>query len=191
MVPQIVAGVGFYDGKQAFSTKAGVALFIPGALLALATTVGGGFVEPDEGAVALTLLGGPLWSMAGVGLGRIISASPHAPWLGGSMGLSSFALIHGIMAQSGLADYRPTAIIQSLYAIAGGTGCVIDAAYSGGVERSVGIGCGVVSGLAAVHGIVRASLGTVSGRPKLAKKALAPAPWITHEITGVTLAGTF
>lgn len=68
------------------------------------------------------------------------------------MGFGFFATTHGVMTLAGFAGRRSTAIVQMLYGGMGGTGCFINAAYSGGAERNVGIGCGVISSLAFLCG---------------------------------------
>jgi hypothetical protein len=195
--PQILAVSPLIGGPHQFSRGAAVGLAVLGGALGIADVIGLGFVPADDNAAALTLLGGPLWSMFGVGLGRAVNDGTHAPWLGGSMGFTTFAVIRGAMAQGGLADTQASAVIQSVHAAIGGAGCIGDALRTGSAERWVGIGCGVVSGVAFVHGIVLAARGDVAAqrkahqRPKRRRPAALPMPWIERTGGGISVAGTF
>ena len=190
ITPFIASIASLSEGKQLFSTGAGVGLFVPGIHLAMASTIGLAFTD-QETAVFLTPMGGPFWSMTGVGLGRIISPSTHATFLGGAMGFSFFAFERAIMVQAGAADRPPASIVQAVWAGVGGTGCVVDAAYSRGAERWVGIGCGVVSALTLAHGAARAALGVTQGRPPTASASVLPVPWAQNGAAGIAIAGAW
>jgi hypothetical protein len=190
LVPFAASGGGLADKKQLFSTAAGYGLFVPGVHLAMASTIALAFTDQED-TVFFTPMGGPFWSMAGVGLGRIISPSVHATWLGGAMGLSFFAFERGLMAQTGAADRPAASIMQATWAGIGGAGCIVDAAYSGGAERWAGIGCGVVSALTLAHGVTRAALGVTYGRKSSPSRALVPVPWAQRDAAGMALAGVW
>lgn len=196
-IPQIMSWVSLAEGKHELSRGAGVGIAVLGGALGMADVIGLGFVHPDDNANALALMGGPLWSMFGVGLGRGVSDGLHAPWLGGSMGFTTFAVVRGAMAQGGLGDTQAAAVIQSFHAAVGGAGCIGDAARTSGAERWVGISCGVVSGVAFVHGIVLAARGDVAAqrkgqrRPKRRRPAALPMPWFDRGGGGISVAGVF
>lgn len=195
--PQIMSWVTVAEGKHTFSRGAGIGIAVLGGALGIADVVGLGFVPADDNAAALTLIGGPLWSMFGVGLGRAVNDSTHAPWLGGSMGFTTFAVIRGAMGQAGLADTQASAVIQSVHAAIGGAGCVGDAVRSSGTERWVGIGCGVVAGAAFIHGIVLAARGDVAAQRKQQhhrkrrRPAALPMPWVDRAGGGLSVVGVF
>jgi len=192
LVPQGFAAGELYSGQRLLGRGSGVGLFAGGAVLSILDGVWLGYVDFNEEAVLATLLGGPFWSMMGVGLGRTISLAPRSTWLGGSMGFTSFAVFHAAMATGGLSDFPGADVVQSIHAAIGGAGCFVDAAYSAGAERWTGVGCGVVAVGAFVHGVVKAARGDVTHHKKPPKRrAFVPAPWVTREVTGLTLVGTF
>ncbi len=192
LLPQVVAGVELHGDKRVIETKGAVALFLPGTILGAATAVGLGFVEADQEATALMLIGGPLWSTAGVGLGRLASQSTHAPWLGGSLGFTTFAAQHALMTTAGFADHPPTAVLQALWGAVGGVGCFVDATASSGAEKAVAIGCAAVGLATFTHGAMRAVYGKVT-RPRAVDRStsLRAIPLITGSAVGLSLAGAF
>lgn len=193
LVPQTIGAVELRVGKPALTRGQGAGIFAGGTALVILDGVGLGFAESNQEAVLGAVVGGPFWSMMGAGLGRTISATaPRASWLGGSMGFTSFAVFHGAMATGGLSDFPGANTVQAIHAVIGGTGCFVDAAYSLGAERWTAVGCGVVAVGAFVHGVVKAARGDVTYRKKPPKhRAFVPTPWITREVTGLTLTGTF
>ncbi len=191
LLPQVVAGVELHGDSRVIETRGAVALFLPGTILGAATAVGLGFVEADQEATVLMLVGGPLWSTAGVGLGRLASDSTRAPWLGGSLGFTTFAAQHALMTTAGFADHPPTAVLQALFGAVGGVGCFVDATASSGAEKVVAIGCAAVGFATFTHGAMRAIYGKVS-RPSTALRTTTHvAPLVGQGVGGLTLAGAF
>jgi hypothetical protein len=192
LVPHAYAIGAFVDGKPTMSRAAGAGTLVAGGLLGIGDVVALGFMDPDDGSTAITLLGGPLWSMAGVGMGRVATDQPRAMLLGGSLGFTTFATIHGIFSTAGYSDHPAANVVQSIHAAIGGTGCFVDVAYSSGVERGVAIGCGVLSAAAFLHGVVKAARGDITYRRKPAhRRALVPSPWLSRDAAGLALSGAF
>jgi hypothetical protein len=191
LVPQGFAAGEFASGENALKRGDGVGIFAGGLVASGLDLVLLAYSRSNPEATLGALMGGPFFSMMGVGLGRTISLAPHSTWLGGSMGFTTFALTHGIMASAGVSDSPGANVFQAIWATAGGAGCFVDAAYSLGAERWTAVGCGVVATAAFVHGVVKAARGDTSYHKKPAHHALVPVPWVTREVTGLTLAGSF
>src|SRR5262249_39741921 len=114
MVPQSFAADALIRGKPNMDRTAGGAILGVGVATAAGTTIGLGFSRNQEGSTALSMMGGMLWSAAGVGLGRTVSNDVNAPWLGGSMGFTTFAFIHGLMEVGELSDNTGASVMQAI-----------------------------------------------------------------------------
>lgn len=129
------------------------------------------------------------WMSAGIGAGRFPGLFPRLPWLGGSIGLTSFGAYRALLSLGGLDNSPGAAIVQATSGAAGALGCFLNAHSSKGTERGVAIGCGAVATLVTAHGIVMAARGDrTPARPRDAW-AVAPAPWISGEVRGLLVGG--
>lgn len=194
VLPQVVAGVELASDKRVIETKGAVALAVPGVLLGGATMVGLGLVDATDEATLLVLLGGPLASMGGIGLARLVSPAPRATFLGGSLGFSAFAAQHGVLAQLGFADRPSMAALQALFGATGGVGCFVQATGATGAEKVAGLGCAAVGAAAFVHGLVRMAYGEVSRPPRPARSKGLDArlgPGVVPGGASVAVTGTF
>jgi hypothetical protein len=181
------------------SRLGGGGLLAAGGSLALVGAIGLALAPRDQQYAASyafgTFVEGQLWGVAGVGIGALAKPHTRLPWLGGSIGHGAAATYQGILSLAGQNDYVGTGASQAVLGVFGSAGCFLDMHFAAGTERWVGLGCGVVSAVAAVHGVVMAA--TARGRhplrraPRPRRRALVPVPWLQRDVAGVMLAGSF
>lgn len=185
--------------QVAFSRLGGGALLAAGGSLGLLGALLMGLMPRDDDWAATAAFGtfieGQLMGLSGIGIGALAKPHTRLPWLGGSIGHGATATYQGILAMAGQNDYAGTGASQAVLGAIGAAGCFLDTHFAAGAERGVSIGCGVVSSLAAVHGVVMAATSRARHpyyhAPSRHRRALVPMPWFQRDVAGVMLGGSF